>query len=112
MKASLRSPYLLPRIALVDPALTHSVPPGVTASTGLDALTQLIEPYVSARAQPLTDALAEYDAWATGLRRAETHNRVIAPVIGDLQRRGHTSLRSLAQELNARGMKTRRGGSG
>lgn len=34
------------------------------------------------KVQPLADALAEYDAWATGLRRAETHNRVIAPVIG------------------------------
>jgi len=72
VKASLRSPHLLPRVALVDPALTHSVPPGVTASTGLDALTQLIEPYVSARAQPLTDALAlaGIRAVARSLRRA------------------------------------------
>ncbi len=72
VKASLRSPYLLPRVALVDPALTHSVPPGVTASTGLDALTQLIEPYVSVRAQPLTDALAlaGIRAVARSLRRA------------------------------------------
>jgi len=63
-KASLRSPHLVPRVALVDPALTHSMPPEVTASTGLDALTQLIEPYVCTRAQPLTDALA-----LAGMRR-------------------------------------------
>jgi alcohol dehydrogenase class IV len=49
---------MLPRVALVDPELSLSVPPSVTAATGLDALTQLIEPYTSRRAQPLIDALA------------------------------------------------------
>ena len=53
VKASLRSPLMLPRVALVDPELTYGLPPAVTAFTGLDALTQLIEPYVSARANPL-----------------------------------------------------------
>jgi alcohol dehydrogenase class IV len=57
VKASLRSPLMLPRVALVDPELTYGLPPAVTAYTGLDALTQLIEPYVSARANPLVDAL-------------------------------------------------------
>ena len=57
VKASMRSPMMLPRVALVDPELTYALPPAVTANTGLDALTQLIEPYVSARANPLTDAL-------------------------------------------------------
>jgi alcohol dehydrogenase class IV len=57
VKASLRSPHMLPRLALVDPQLTHSLPPDLTASTGLDALTQLIEPFVSNAANPLTDAL-------------------------------------------------------
>ena len=57
-KASMRSPFLIPRVALVDPALTDTVPRDVTASTGLDALTQLIEPYVSNRANPLTDGIA------------------------------------------------------
>jgi alcohol dehydrogenase class IV len=57
VKVSLRSPLMLPRLALVDPQLTHSLPPDVTASTGLDALTQVIEPYVSNQANPLTDAL-------------------------------------------------------
>jgi len=58
VKVSLRSPLMLPRIALVDPELTCDVPPDLTASTGLDALTQLIEPFVSSRANPITDALA------------------------------------------------------
>jgi alcohol dehydrogenase class IV len=57
-KASMRSEHLLARVALVDPALTDNLPPDLTASTGLDALTQLIEPYVSNRAEPITDALA------------------------------------------------------
>ena len=56
VKASLRSPLMLPRVALVDPELTYGLPPAITAFTGLDALTQLIEPYVSARANPLVDA--------------------------------------------------------
>lgn len=55
VKASLRSPHMLPRMALVDPDLTLDLPPAITASTGLDALTQLIEPYVSVRANPMTD---------------------------------------------------------
>jgi alcohol dehydrogenase class IV len=57
VKASLRSALMLPRVALVDPELTRSLPAAVTVSTGLDALTQLIEPYVSPRATPMTDAL-------------------------------------------------------
>jgi len=65
VKASLRSPFMFPRLALVDPELTHSLPPAVTASTGLDALTQLIEPFVSNAANPLTDALCR-----EGMRRA------------------------------------------
>ncbi len=57
VKVSLRSPLMLPRVALVDPALTLGLPPATTASTGLDALTQLVEAYVSLRANPMTDAL-------------------------------------------------------
>src|SRR5579871_3211041 len=56
VKASLRSASMLPRIALIDPGLTASLPVAVRAATGLDALTQLIEPYVSSRANPLTNA--------------------------------------------------------
>jgi alcohol dehydrogenase class IV len=65
LKVSLRSPLLLPKVALIDPELTHELPPGITASTGLDALTQLIEPYVCTRANPMTDALC-----VEGIRRA------------------------------------------
>jgi alcohol dehydrogenase class IV len=57
VKVSLRGVHLLPRVAVVDPELTVDVPPDVTASTGLDALTQLIEAFVSIRANPMTDAL-------------------------------------------------------
>ena len=57
VKVSLRSPLMLPKLALVDPELTYSLPPDVTASTGLDALTQLIEPFTSNRPNPLVDAL-------------------------------------------------------
>ena len=57
VKVSLRSPLLLPRLAIVDPDLALGLPREVTASTGLDALAQLIEPFVSTRATPLTDAL-------------------------------------------------------
>lgn len=59
VKVSLRSPFMLPKIALIDPELTYSLPPEITASTGLDALTQLIEPYVSIRANPFTDAICK-----------------------------------------------------
>jgi alcohol dehydrogenase class IV len=55
VKASMRSPLMLPRLAIVDPELTYNLPPEITASTGLDALTQLIEPYVSVRANSMTD---------------------------------------------------------
>jgi alcohol dehydrogenase class IV len=59
VKVSLRSATMLPRLALVDPVLTYSLPPEVTASTGLDALTQLIEPFVSNKATPISDALCK-----------------------------------------------------
>lgn len=57
VKVSLRSPLMLPRVAIVDPELTDGLPPEITASTGLDALTQLIEALVSSRANPLTESL-------------------------------------------------------
>jgi alcohol dehydrogenase class IV len=65
VKASLRSPLLLPKAAIVDPKLTWGLPRAITAATGLDALTQLIEPYVSSRANRMTDLYC-----AEGLRTA------------------------------------------
>lgn len=72
VKVSLRSPLMLPQIALVDPELTHSLPPEITASTGLDALTQLIEPFVSIKANPMMDAICREGMVhaARSLRRA------------------------------------------
>jgi alcohol dehydrogenase class IV len=57
VKVSLRSPLMLARLALIDPELTLTLPVDVTAATGLDALTQLIEPFVSNRANPMTDSV-------------------------------------------------------
>lgn len=65
VKVSVRSPLMLPRWALVDPLLTLTLPPALTASTGLDALTQLIEAFVSNKANPLTDGVCR-----EGLHRA------------------------------------------
>jgi alcohol dehydrogenase class IV len=72
VKVSLRSPLMLPRLALVDPELTYDLPPEITASSGLDALTQLVEPFVSVRANPLTDAICREGLQhaARSLRRA------------------------------------------
>jgi alcohol dehydrogenase class IV len=57
-KKSLRSELMVPRIALIDPELAVSVPPRVTAWTGMDAITQLIESYISRRATPATQSIA------------------------------------------------------
>lgn len=94
VKASLRSPLMLPRVALVDPELTYQLPPAVTASTGLDALTQLIEPYVSARASPVTDALcvegmrgaagALRRAYKDGADREARRDMALASLLGGL----------------------------
>ena len=72
VKVSLRSPAMLPRLAVVDPELTYSLPPAITASSGLDALTQLIEPFVSIKANPMTDAICREGMGhaARSLRRA------------------------------------------
>ncbi len=58
VKVSMRSPKMIPTVALVDPELTYSMPPSVTASTGMDALTQVIEAYVTRKTNPMTDAIA------------------------------------------------------
>lgn len=71
LKVSLRSPLMLAKVAIVDPELTYDLPPALTASTGLDALTQLIEPFVCSRANPMTDGLC-----VEGIRRAARSLRV------------------------------------
>ena len=57
VKVSMRHPKMLPSVALIDPELTLSMPPEVTASTGLDAFTQLLEAFVSIKSNPLTDGI-------------------------------------------------------
>ncbi|WP_370736538.1 iron-containing alcohol dehydrogenase [Tropicibacter naphthalenivorans] len=66
-KVSLRDARMLPDLAIVDPSLTDRCPHGVTLASGLDAITQVIEPYICTRANPLTDALCR-DAIPMGLR--------------------------------------------
>ncbi|SDL59555.1 iron-containing alcohol dehydrogenase [Aliiruegeria lutimaris] len=65
-KVSLRDLAMLPRLAIVDPALTDGCPRAVTLASGLDAITQVMEPYLCTRANPLTDALCR-DAIPAGL---------------------------------------------
>jgi len=90
LKASLRSPLMIPRVALVDPELTVSCPPRVTAASGLDALTQCLEPLVSIRANPLTDGLAR-----EGLRRAAAGLRAAYADGSDLGARADMAMCSL-----------------
>jgi alcohol dehydrogenase class IV len=72
VKASLRHPQLLAKVAIVDPDFTIQLPAEVTAFTGLDALTQLIEPFTSCRANVFTDGLC-----LEGLGRAGTAIRTV-----------------------------------
>lgn len=58
VKMLITSPYLMPTLAIIDPLLTVSMPRGLTAATGLDALTHAIEAYVSRKAQPMSDVMA------------------------------------------------------
>jgi alcohol dehydrogenase class IV len=94
LKVSLRSPLMLPRVAIVDPELTHDLPPALTASTGLDALTQLIEPFVCLRANPMTDgfcaegirrvAWALREAFFNGQKKSAREAMAIASLLGGL----------------------------
>lgn len=94
VKASLRAAGMLPRLAVIDPDLTLELPRSLTASTGLDALTQLIEPYVSLKSNPMTDlfciegiriaATALPKAWENGQDRAAREGMCWASLLGGL----------------------------
>ena len=94
VKVSLRSPLMLPRLAVVDPELTHSLPPSVTASTGMDALTQLLEPFVCKFANPFTDSICRdgirraavslHTAYIDGTNSAARENMALASLFGGL----------------------------
>ncbi len=90
VKVSLRDNRMLADIALVDPQLTHSVPPAVTASTGMDALTQVLEPFVSHFANPLTDGMC-----SEGLRRAGRSLRMVYTEPDNAAARSDMALTSL-----------------
>ncbi|HSW40809.1 MAG TPA: iron-containing alcohol dehydrogenase [Acidobacteriota bacterium] len=90
IKISLRSPHMAPLLAAVDPDLTHSLLPSITAGTGLDALTQLIEPFLSVRANPLTDSLCR-----EGIGRVAAWLRICCNEGGNSEARRNMALASL-----------------
>ncbi len=94
VKVSLRSPLMFPRFAVVDPEVTLSLPPQVTAATGMDALTQLIEAFVSKRSNPLTDCLCR-----DGIKRAARSLRTAYFRPDDAGARSDMSLSSLYSGL-------------
>ena len=93
VKMMLSSPCLLAQVAIIDPLLSLTTPPHLTAAVGIDALTHAIEAYISKRAQPITDALAlkavrlisgsMRQAWANGENiEARTDMMIGASVAG------------------------------
>lgn len=94
-KVSLRHQSMIPRVALVDPALTVSAPRGVTVSSGLDALSQCIEPYTSGQATPITDGLAR-----SGIMHGAAAIRRVAEAPEDLEARTRMSLCSVLGGLS------------
>lgn len=90
VKASLRHVSMLPLIALVDPELAVGCPPAVTAASGMDALTQCLEAYVSCRAQAMTDALC-----VDGIRRAVRSLEKAVRDGGDLDAREDMALAAM-----------------
>ncbi len=90
VKVSVRSPLMLPKCAIVDPSLTLSAPSGVTAASGLDALTQLLEAFTSRKATPVTDGVCR-----EGLKRAGRSLRTVWQNPGNEQAREDMALASL-----------------
>ncbi len=90
VKVSLRSESMLPRLAVIDPELTRDLPRAITAATGLDALTQLIEAFVCRRANPMTDAFCR-----EGLTRVGRSLRQACDQPGDMEARENMSLAAL-----------------
>jgi len=94
VKVSIRHPLMISRLAVIDPDLTLALPPEITAATGLDALTQLIEPFVSVRAHPMTDTLCR-----EGLVRVRQSLRRAFHNGSDLEARTDMSLAALFSGL-------------
>ena len=94
VKVSMRSPFMLPDLAVVDPELTVSLPPSITASSGLDAFTQLMEVFVSSHANAMTDGICR-----EGLRRAAASLQRVYEVGNDRKAREDMCLASLFSGL-------------
>lgn len=90
VKVSMRHPLMIPDLAIIDPECTLSMPPAVTASTGLDALTQLLEAFISKKANPLTDGFCR-----EGLPRAVRSLRRVFENGADLAAREEMAAASL-----------------
>ncbi|MEQ8169718.1 MAG: iron-containing alcohol dehydrogenase, partial [Candidatus Eremiobacterota bacterium] len=90
VKVSMRSNLMIPKIAVIDPELTLSLPPSVTATTGLDALTQLIEPYVCNSPNPIVDTMCR-----EGIKKVALSIRKAYSNGGDLSAREDMCLASL-----------------
>jgi alcohol dehydrogenase class IV len=90
VKVSLRSPLMLPRLALVDPDLTLGLPRGITASTGLDALAQALEPFVCRTPNPLSDGFCR-----EGMSRVARSLRRVCESANDSGAREDMSLAAL-----------------
>jgi len=94
VKVSMRHAWMLPRVALVDPELAVTMPAAVTAATGLDTLTQLLEAFISKKATPLTDGFCREGllraarslerAWADGHDIAARTDMSLAALLGGL----------------------------
>jgi alcohol dehydrogenase class IV len=95
VKVSVRNSVLLPWLAVVDPELTYSIPPDITAGTGLDAITQLIEAFVSNKANPMTDSFCR-----EGLKRAAMSLKTACADGNDCAARENMSLASLLGGLS------------
>jgi len=90
VKVSLRDAAMLPGVAVIDPELTRDCPPAVTAASGMDALVQCLEAYVSLKAQPMTDGLC-----LEGLRRAARSLETAVRDGGNLDAREDLALAAL-----------------
>ncbi|SMD03657.1 Alcohol dehydrogenase, class IV [Desulfocicer vacuolatum DSM 3385] len=90
VKVSLRSPFMAPDVAIVDPELSMGVSPVVTASSGMDALTQLMEAFISRFSNPLTDALCR-----EGIKRVAASLKAAHDRGDDLAAREDMSLAAL-----------------
>lgn len=95
VKASLRSAGMLPSVAIVDPVLSLHLPPLLTACTGLDALTQLIEAFLCRKANPITDSFCR-----EGIPRAASSLRRAFERADDLDARTGMALASLLSGLS------------